>query len=173
MLRKFDLKDFDKIYEIMELSFPRDEYRQYEGQKALLDDEAYQIYVLSDEQTLEIKGLIAIWEYESLVFVEHLAVAPQYRNGGIGSLILKETEELLGKMLCLEVELPETELASRRIDFYKRNGYYLNKYPYMQPALAEGQEPVPLLIMTTHKELTAEEFENIKELLYTKVYKII
>ena len=123
MLRKFDLKDFDKIYEIMELSFPRDEYRPYEGQKALLDDEAYQIYVLSDEQSLEIKGLIAIWEYESLVFVEHLAVAPQYRNGGIGSLILKETEELLGKMLCLEVELPETELASRRIDFYKRNGY--------------------------------------------------
>ena len=172
MLKELDRKDFDKVYEIMQLSFPRDEYRPYEGQKALLDEEVYQIYVLMDEDADEMKGLITVWEYEHLGFVEHLAVNPKYRNDGLGSQILKEAAEILGKMMCLEVELPETEIAQRRIGFYKRNGYYLNEYPYVQPALAEGQDPVPLLIMTTGKSLTSEEFEDVKGLLYTKVYKV-
>lgn len=172
MLKKSKEKDFDKIYEIMKLSFPRDEYRPYERQKALLEEEAYQIYVLSDDEAGGIKGFITIWEYEKLAFVEHLAVDPKYRNSGLGSVILKEAADMTGKMMCLEVELPEAEIAARRIGFYKRNGYYLNEYPYLQPALAEGQNPVPLFIMTTQKSVTKEEFEAIKELLYTKVYKV-
>lgn len=173
MLKKLDRKDFDKVYSIMKQSFPQDEYRPYEGQKALLNEESYQIYVLTEEETDEIKGFITVWEYEKLAFVEHLAVSSKYRNGGLGSVILKETANFLGKMMCLEVELPDTEIASRRIGFYKRNGYYLNEYPYIQPALAEGQDPVPLLLMTTYKELSEKEFEQVRDFLYEKVYKVI
>lgn len=172
MLKKLDRKDFDKVYAIMQQSFPKDEYRPYERQKALLNEEPYQIYVLTGDETDEVKGFITVWEYEKLAFVEHLAVNPKYRNGGLGSVILKEAADYLGKMMCLEVELPDTEIAARRIGFYKRNGYYLNEYPYVQPALAEGQDSVPLLIMTTQKALSLDEFETIKELLYTKVYKV-
>ena len=172
MLKTLDVKDFDKVYEIMELSFPRDEFRPYDGQKALLNEDTYQIYVLMDENNDIVKGLITVWEYDSLAFVEHLAVNPKYRNSGLGSLILKEISEYLGKMMCLEVELPETDIASRRIGFYERNGYYLNEYPYIQPALADGQDSVPLLIMTTERKLTQEEFMFVKNLLYTRVYKV-
>ena len=173
MLKKLDRKDFDKVYSIMKQSFPQDEYRPYEGQKALLNEESYQIYILTEDETDEIKGFITVWEYEKLAFVEHLAVSSKYRNGGLGSRILKEAAKFLGKMMCREVELPDTEIASRRIGFYERNGYYLNKYPYIQPALAEGQNPVPLLLMTTYKELSEKEFEEVRDLLYEKVYKVI
>lgn len=172
MLRKLERNDFDKIFEIMEKSFPKDEYRTYEGQKALLEEKPYTIYILTGEQDI-IKGFIAVWEYDEFGFVEHLAVDPQYRNEGLGSIMLKETSKMLSKMLCLEVELPETEISQRRIGFYRRNGFFLNEYPYIQPALAEGQEPVPLLIMTTQKELDIDEFIDVKTLLYSKVYKVM
>ena len=94
MLEKLNIKDFDKVYEIMEQSFPKDEYRPYEGQKALLEEEPYQIYVFRDGADEDIKGFITVWEYEELVFVEHLAVSPRYRNGGLGSVILKETADI-------------------------------------------------------------------------------
>ena len=172
MLKKLEAKDFDKVFELMELSFPKDEYRTYEGQKALMNEELYQIYVIPDEEKDAIKALVTVWEYEKVAFVEHLAVNPAYRNGGLGSIILGEVIRELGKMICLEVELPETEMAARRIGFYKRNGFYLNEYPYIQPALAEGQEPVPLFVMPTERAGSEEEFMEIKELLYKEVYKV-
>ena len=51
--------------------------------------------------------------------------------------------------ICLEVELPETEMAARRIGFYERNGFYYNDYFYMQPPIAEGRNAIPLRLMTT------------------------
>lgn len=172
MLSRLYRTDFEQIFEIMERSFPKDEYRTYEGQKTLFDEDVYSVYGLIGKDSREIQGFITIWEYDEVAFVEHLAVNPLYRNKGLGSQILKEAAQMLNKMLCLEVELPETEIAARRIGFYKRNGYFLNEYPYIQPALAKGQDPVPLLIMTTEKALSEEEFENIKMLLYKNVYKV-
>jgi len=172
MLITLENKDFDKMYDIMKVSFPKDEFRPYDGQKALLKEDAYRIYAYPDHEGDRIKGFVTVWEYENIAFLEHLAVNPTYRNGGIGSTILKELADKIQKMLCLEVELPETEIAKRRIGFYERNGYFLNEYPYLQPALAEGQEPVPLLIMTTRRPINDQEFEEIKHLLYSKVYKV-
>ena len=48
--------------------------------------------------------------------------------------VMQQLQELMtqqSKRICLEVELPETELAIRRIRFYERNGLYLNSYDYI------------------------------------------
>ena len=167
MIEKLKNNEFDAVYAIMEQSFPVEEYRSYEGQKALLKKPAYRIYAAKEER--KILGFAAVWQLENWLFLEHLAVATQHRNRGIGAEILRFLAE---KRCCLEVELPETDLARRRIGFYQRNGFFLNHYPYMQPSLGEGRSPVPLQIMTSGSTITPEEFARLKELLYTRVYEV-
>ena len=171
VLRVLTQRDFPKVYEIMEQSFPRSEYRPYEAQLALMERSNYRIYGEA-EMTGELQGFMAVWELPGYCFLEHFAVSPMERNGGIGSAMLKELQELYHAPLCLEVEPPENELTRRRVAFYERNGFYLNAYPYEQPSLGEGREPVPLQVMTTGSRITRETFERLKETLYTEVYDV-
>ena len=171
MLNRLERGQFDSIYEIMEKSFPIDEHRPYEEQKALFCHPEYEIYTFHQEDTGKIQGFLAVWEFHEIVFIEHFAVDSSCRNLGLGSKMLDSLKVITGKRLCLEVEPPEDELTKRRVGFYKRNGFFLNEYPYVQPALSAGQREVPLLIMTTEGNVLKEEFEYIKELLYKKVYQ--
>lgn len=165
MIEKLDPKDFDTVFSIMERSFPREEYRPCEVQKALLSDPAYGIYVARENG--QILGFAAVWELEDMLFLEHLAVEPGCRSGGIGSRLL---QYFANWPACLEVEPPETDICRRRIGFYERNGFFLNPYAYAQPSLGEGRKAVPLKLMTTGAPLTPEAFRSLKGKLYTQVY---
>ena len=123
----------------MEMSFPGDEYRTYDEQKALLNNPAYSIYVLYDESQ-DVKAFIVVWEFNKFAFIEHFVVNPEHRNGGIGSSVLSEIVEKVDKTVCLEVEPPETQIASRRISFYQRNNFFFNEYPYRQPPLSQKKK---------------------------------
>lgn len=171
MLQKLKTVDFDKVFRIMELSFPEDEFRTYDEQKALLKNAYYQIYVLTNENGEEIKAFVSIWQFHKMVYIEHLAVNPEFRNGKLGTRILQELQSMYpDQQICLEVELPEEEMAVRRIGFYERNGFYLNEYDYMQPPISKGRKRIPLLIMTSVRKISRDEFEEIREILYTNVY---
>ncbi len=170
MLQRLDATDFDNVYSLLESSFPTDEIRPYGLQKALFDNPAYRVLGLKDRE--KIQGLITVYDLNAVLFVEHFAVHPRCRNLGLGSRILQELFTCGEKPICLEVELPLTEQARRRIGFYRRNGFYYNDYPYVQPPLAPGQNPVDLRLMTSGKELTAGEFEAVKTLLYREVYQL-
>ena len=171
MIRKLMREDFDSVFQLVEVSFPKDEYRTYDEQKALLDDTAYEIYILPDLDDDAIRAFIAAWKFDSFAFIEHFAVNPNYRNQGIGGDFLRKIVRMLGKMVCLEVEPPDNETASRRIGFYERNNFFLNKYPYTQPPISAGRNPVPLLIMTYGRHISKMEFAGIKETLFAQVYK--
>ena len=171
-LETLQVKDLDKVYSIMEESFPIDERRTYEEQKELLDTELYNIYVLYDSKNDDIKAFIAIWQFDDFAFVEHFAVSSLYRNCGIGAFILQEVKKLLSSMICLEVELPEEEMAKRRIGFYERNGFYYNDYEYMQPAISKDRNEIPLRIMTTGGKVTEDRYNEIKDILYQYVYGV-
>lgn len=169
MIEKLQIQDFDRVYEIMEMSFPADEYRNYDEQKALLKNPAYSIYVLNNESQ-DIKAFIAVWEFNKFAFIEHFAVNPKYRNGGVGTRFLNELVELLDKDICLEVEPPDADISIRRIGFYKRNNFHLNDYPYMQPPISQGKNTIPLFIMTSGSKVDEDIFEDIKGTLYKRVY---
>ena len=98
MLENLEGKEFPAVFEMMKNSFPQEEYRTYFGQKALLEKPGYTIYVKRGQEK-QIQGFAAVWQWENLSFIEHLAVAPQYRNQGIGGEILKE---LAGKSVTKE-----------------------------------------------------------------------
>ncbi len=169
-LRKIDVNEFDSVFNIMEQSFPEDEYRDYVEQRALFENPEYDIYVVDGGEN-EIKAFISVWDFDEFAYVEHFAVNPEYRNGGIGAEVLHRLHELMDKQLCLEVELPENELARRRIGFYSRNGFILNEYHYIQPPMSVGKNPVPLFIMTSHESINEERFKYLRSVLYERVYR--
>ncbi len=172
MIQKLNDTDFDKIYNIMEESFPTDEYRTYQEQKELLSNPQYCIYVLPDFETKGIRAFIAVWNFDHFAYIEHFAVNPAYRNSGIGSSMLQEMIKLLSCMICLEVELPDNDICKRRIRFYERNGFFINDYRYIQPPISHGRNSLPLKIMTSGNTITEEKFNEIKTMLYKYVYKV-
>ena len=160
--------DFNKIYSIMEQGFPKSEIRSFSGQKALLKDSRYKIYCEYDNE--EIIAFIAVWDLCEYKFLEHFAVHPSYRGMGIGSKLLKEVISSLSGLCFLEVEPPISELQKRRVEFYKRQGFFINVYQYFQPAFSKTLPAVPLKIMTYGKEIDEKEFLKIKNLVYKEVY---
>ena len=164
MLQRINETNFPEIYRIMQASFSDDEYRPYDEQLALFEEPEYRIYYMP-------AGFLAVWEFESFIYIEHFAVDPALRNSGTGSAMLQELVKQYQKPICQEVELPEDELTRRRIGFYERNGFVFNEYPYIQPPISKGKSPVPLRIMTYGEAITRETFEAIKNVLYRSVYK--
>ena len=170
MLKKMEIKDFDQVYTLMEESFPKDEYRDYQKQKELFQNPEYQILIEKDPEFRKIKAFFAAWEFETFIYVEHFAVNPVLRNGGVGSRMLKAWKEDAEKMIILEVEPPTEEIAVRRVRFYERNGFFFNDYPYIQPSMGEGRKETPLFLMSTERKIDEEEYRMIRNTLYTKVY---
>ena len=164
------LSDFDQVFAIMEQSFPQNERRPYAEQRALLDRADYRLYGFQENNA--VIAFAAVYQFDAFLFVEHLAVTPSHRNRGLGALLLKELRVVLKNHICLEVEPAETEMAKRRIGFYQRNGFYLCPFPYVQPAISKGNTLVPLKIMSTKGILDEYEFEEIKKVLYEKVYGV-
>ena len=153
-------EDFDAVFRLLSQSFPAGERRDAAGQRALLSDSAYHIDILRAPSG-GVQAMMAWWDFDDFVFFEHFAVDPACRSGGIG-----------GQMpACLEAELPETELAARRIGFYERHGFTVNAdYSYFQPALTPGGSPLPMHLLTTGGTRTVSELRAIETLLHTRVY---
>ena len=170
-IREIKTDEFDKVFSILQDSFPDDEYRTYDEQKQLLKNPLYTIYVLPHSESKEIMAFIAVWQFGDFAYVEHFAVSSQHRNKNLDSKILNEVAKMLSCPLCLEVELPETDTAKRRIEFYRRNGFFYNDYSYVQPPYSKGKNPIPLAIMTSEGSIKKEEFEKLKAVLYREVYK--
>ena len=172
MLTRLGTDYFEQIYRLLQESFPEDEYRTDKEQKELFGRKEYRVYGKVMEESGQLQAFISLWQFEQFAFIEHFAVNPDFRNRGIGELIIHKIVRMLSMPVCLEVELPDNELAKRRIGFYSRNGFYLNEYSYIQPPISKGRKPLPLRIMTYGGTVTKEEFHNIKEVLYHRVYGV-
>ncbi|MFB6366818.1 GNAT family N-acetyltransferase [Paenibacillus elgii] len=163
--------EFDKIFAIMEASFPENERRTYAGQKELLADPHYRLITEMNDNNQMI-AFLAAWEFPLFRFVEHIAVDPATRGSGVGGKLMNAYIKESLKPIVLEVEPPDTDLAQRRIGFYERLGFHLNPFEYVQPPLQLGQSELPLKMMSYPQMLTEKEFVHFKETLYTNVYKV-
>ena len=162
--------DFDAVYRLLTQSFPAGERRDAAGQRALLSDSTYHIDILRAPSG-GVQAMMAWWDFDDFVFFEHFAVDPACRSGGIGGQMLDALLARYDKPACLEAELPETELAARRIGFYERHGFTVNAdYSYFQPALAPGGSPLPMHLLTTGGTRTVSELRAIETLLHARVY---
>lgn len=172
MISKMKISEFDKVFEIMDKSFPNSEMRDYDGQKKLLsaDKDIYSIYVERNGNN-DVIGFIAFWELTDFTYIEHFAVDEKCRGKNIGEKMLNEFVKAQSRPVVLEVEYPEDDFSIRRIGFYKRNNFIMNEYKYLQPPTRVGNDFLPLKIMSSPRAITEQEFLTLNNDLYTKVYK--
>lgn len=171
MIKKLDESWFEQIYPIMEEAFPYSERRTKEAQQLLFQKPEYEMYGWFVEG--ELSAFLAAWDLGSIRFGEHLATNRKKRNAGVGKQLFQAYEALSEKPLVFEVELPDDELASRRIGFYERMGYHLYKdVEYYQGPFHEETQALPLRLMMNRKDCSEAELNEIIDLIYARVYGI-
>lgn len=163
---------FEKIYPILEESFPVTELREKEEQKRLLLDPSYRLYGVKAEGEDAYRAAIGAWDIGDFLFIEHLAVSSVHRSGGFGGKVLDQFIEWKAKPTVLEVEVPEDEMSKRRVGFYQRHQFVYNEFPYFQPPIRAGQDFLPLRIMSRPDTINQEAFERQKKLIYKIVYRL-
>lgn len=172
-LARLKVDEYPFFLKLYEYSFPEEERRPYSSPeeldsflKAHPDFNIYGIY--SDSG---IVGFISVWKMDGWIYGEHLATIPELRGSGLGAATLEQIKRLAEQEdgMLLEVELPDNEMARRRIDYYIRQGFILHPdFRYFQPPYFPGAPEVEMLIMT-YGGLTPSD--DIIKKLRSKVYE--
>ena len=139
-----------KLYEI---SFPIEEKRDNLEQCRVEKNPDYHFDLIMEGD--EMLGIALYWQTPSLLFLEHFAILPEKRNGGIGSKALKLIKQK-GKPVLLEIEPLKDDITTRRLGFYTRNGFKLNPYFHLQAKLKKGDNDVELKVLT-YPEIISKE----------------
>jgi ribosomal protein S18 acetylase RimI-like enzyme len=118
----------------------------------------------------QLVGFLTYWDIDKFIFVEHFAIAPEFRNEGYGRKAMKLFQNT-SKPIVLEVELPATILSERRIGFYQRLGYKLwENVPYQQPAYLSDGLAIPMKLMTYGDVDVERDLIEIRSKIYSIVY---
>lgn len=160
---------FDAVFSLMDRSFPSNEHRVRDRQRALLGEPAYA--VLTGEREGKILAFMGVWEFDEFRFIEHFAVDPALRGAGNRGRDAARLS-LPGYAACgARSRAANTDFAVRRIGFYQRMGLTLSDFPYTQPPLNPGDEWLPLLLMSSGGALTDAEAAAVRDTLYRVVYR--
>ncbi|MDH6355421.1 ribosomal protein S18 acetylase RimI-like enzyme [Dysgonomonas sp. PH5-45] len=167
--KKSDLDFVERLY--IE-SFPNNERRPVKEFLRLMEKEKDFVVLLVVNNDGEHIGFLTCWNFETFVFGEHFAVSAEFRDEGFGGKALNAFIKKAGKPIVIEVELPETDIAKRRIGFYMRHNFNLWDVEYAQPPYMKGGEPVPMRLMTYGDINLNKDFEYIKQAINEKVYSL-
>lgn len=166
-MHRLMVENFEDFYFLLCDSFPPDERRGKERQKALFDKTNYVVYARYFDSHLI---AMAVWDFGFFRYIEHFASDAALRGKGFGSSFLREVIETSDVPYLLEVEPPEDLIKKRRIAFYERNGMILQPFDYFQPPLNQGDSPIPLLVMAT-ENLTEQQYSAMRKKIYQDVYQ--
>lgn len=155
---------FEAARELYLAAFPPEERRDPENM--LAENPAFRPGVLTEKGNF--CGILFYWEGEDFLFLEHFAMSPHLRNGGLGSRALEKLKEL-GKKTVLEIELPVDDLTRRRKGFYERNGFLENPWHHIQAKYRLGDEDLPLMLLSYPEMLTEDAWRGFEEFLRENV----
>ena len=164
-LSRIDISDFDAFYLELEKSFIEDERRDYADALRLFEEGKYEILSLIHDGKRV--GFISLWNLPDFTFAEHFVIYEDCRNRGFGAAALSEIKRVYNKIV-LEAEPQESDIAKRRLAFYKRNGFFENAGDYTQPAYRKTSDGVKLVIMSYPSLL--ESFDKTVEAIKSTVY---
>lgn len=155
---KINIKDINDDYftlawQLYEDAFPKYERRTLEAQSKLFGNPSYQFNVFVDKN--EFVGFVLWWDFKNYQYIDHIAVAQPLRSKGYGAKILEEFINEVSKPIVLEVELPDSSINRRRIEFYERLGFKLNLHQYKVPSSIDDGK-IDLLVMTYPKLISKE-----------------
>ncbi len=159
-----------KAIAIYETSFPPEEKRPYKEHVRLMkENNSYHFYAAMQEQT--ITGIVILWELKGFIFLDYLATSSHIRNKGYGKQTVEQLKELFDNTIILEVELPDNDLAKRRIGFYTRSGFNLLDFPYYMPKYNNPKERLPMCLMSFPDITDQTICKDIIHEIHANVYK--
>ena len=161
-------KYFDEAMKIYESSFPIFEQRTIKDQIDVLENNMYYCSVVCEDDKLI--GLIFYWKYENYTYIEHLAIATNLRGQNYGSKILKAFCEE-SKNTILEIDNPVDEISIKRLNFYTKLGFKLQKFNHVHPPYRKEYEGHNLKMMSFGKDLSQEEYDKFNDFLKNEVMK--
>ncbi len=163
---------WDSLVAVYQESFPIDEQRPIGDIVRLLSaDTRYTVYALLDTEEFLV-GLLTTWHFSEFIYIEHFALSPVFRSQGYGTETLTAFIRLQSKPILLEVEPPTDETSQQRIRFYKRCGFTLYDYPYIQPPYTPQGKSVHLCLMGTF-DTAVISLAHVSKILYKEVYGCI
>lgn len=164
--------DFEPCMRLMNKSFVDDELRDRDDLMAIVESNPiFGFNVIRDSG--QRVGLITTWNFGKFIYVEHFAIEPEFRGGGVGNRALAKLSSSASLPIVLEVEPPsQSDEARRRVAFYGRMGFSCWQTEYRQPAYAKGKKSIPMILMTKDLEETADASKIVTAILYRHVYKV-
>lgn len=154
-----------EIYNSYISSFPEDERRSESQFNCLFTNGKVKVFsVLNDLQYI---GYLIVWELTEFVFIEHFEIFSEFRSQKFGTDVIKDLFRDYSKII-LEAE-PETldKDAKRRIEFYRRNGFFVIDENYIQPPYEKEKNPINLWLLANYQP---EKLDRIREEIYDVVY---
>ncbi|MBP3716195.1 MAG: GNAT family N-acetyltransferase [Paludibacteraceae bacterium] len=170
-----DSEEYNFVELLFLSAFPDEERRPEADQRENVSFNPFMHCMLLTDVDDTPLGFLNYWDFGSFVYIEHFAIAPNFRCQGIGGEALSVFLEMQHRPVVVEAELPTSSpVALRRIGFYLRNGFVQLAEPYFQPSYpGRESEPVPMLLL-----LYAEEgrrhpsARQMKNQIYREVYGI-
>lgn len=165
----------ETIKEIYEYSFPPYERWDFDVLNKKQHEKPFTVYAVVDNS--KAIGIYVPWTFDDFIYIEFIAIDKSSRGKNYGSILLKQIIDSISKNIIIEVEPEEVSvMAQKRIEWYKRFGFIMQKQEYTMPALDNFEDKkninfVDMKIMTT-REITDEEFNSIKNILHREVYGI-
>jgi len=162
--------NYADVYKLYVEAFPVSERRSWASLERVINNEnRFNIFALMHEN--QFVGFISYWKFERFYYIEHFAILPHFRNRKFGSEAMTGLLSQVNMPVVLEVEMPRTINAGRRIHFYERLGFYVLSNRYMQPSYDGVSFLLPMLIMSNDYHFANKHFNLIKDTLYKEVYQ--
>jgi GNAT superfamily N-acetyltransferase len=176
---------FPELYEIYAASIPARERKPEARICAMVGAPAYTVWVMKGAGRVKGFSILFSPPAERFALLEYMAVAPEWRNRGVGSQLFKQTMERAvtpkDRSLPIVLELDSDREASgdqrirtRRQQFYRRLGCVrIADLHYILPL--PGQGPVPEMDLMVYaaeplRQLPKTELERWLRTIYRDVY---
>lgn len=156
--------------EIYAGSFPVFEQRTETQQQAAFSSAEYCLTAYTENGTLT--GFMAYWTFGEYVYVEHFAMSPTVRGKGLGSRALEEFVTGNPRTVLLEIDPVTDAVSAARLRFYERCGFHANGYRHIHPPYREGYAGHPLVVLSSGRPVTPDEYARFARDLAETVMKL-
>lgn len=123
-------KYIDKIEEIYLYSFPKQERIEF---NEVVNCKFPNSKILGFVENDNLIGFSFVSVLNNFTYIVYLSIDKDLRNNGYGTKALKKLDDVFKdntKMLCVEKPKSKQDIASRRIEFYKRNNFALADFEF-------------------------------------------
>lgn len=137
--------DYELLYNQLSDGFDISFLRHYRSQKLAFKHKDYRI------SYVEGRGFCLWWNFDVFSFIEYLIVDKNYRNKGIGSILINAVKDV-ERLIIIEIESNNNVL-----NFYTKNGFQECFFDY-NPIQINETPQLGLKLLTYDHALSKEEY---------------